>query len=282
MHKPPFPLPLHAGALCVLLATLVAGCPAAPTTGLTGSPAPRKTPKASASPSPSPLATLSAQASEVPATASPLASPSAVVTPQPTPSGASAAPSASPTADSATPTPEPTANGRTYTTSTLAGGTAGYVDATGLDARFNSPNGIDVNADGNLFVADAANNRIRLINPAGAVITLVGAERGFADGAPAVARLDNPYGVAVGPDGTVYIADTGTTPSASTRQPWDSRPWPATVKLASPTATAGRPASSPPSRSSWVQTATCLWPMPATTRSDASRRQAGSARSSAA
>ncbi|WP_412850403.1 T9SS type A sorting domain-containing protein [Chryseobacterium sp. PMSZPI] len=47
--------------------------------------------------------------------------------------------------------------------SVLAGNTQGYADGTGIAALFNEPSGITVGNDGNLYIADARNNRIRKI-----------------------------------------------------------------------------------------------------------------------
>jgi hypothetical protein len=44
---------------------------------------------------------------------------------------------------------------------TLAGSGFGYADGSGTDARFNSPRGVTVDANGNVYVADAGNHRIR-------------------------------------------------------------------------------------------------------------------------
>lgn len=107
-----------------------------------------------------------------------------------------------------------------YAVNTFAGsGAVGQGDAVGVDAVFDAPSGMAIDASGNLYVADAAGNVIRKITPAGAVTTLAGSIPGFVDATGPNARFDfysygNAYardmaGVAVDSSGNVYVADVG-------------------------------------------------------------------------
>lgn len=95
------------------------------------------------------------------------------------------------------------------TVSTLAGsGTAGYIDGTGTAASFRNPYGVAVDSNGNVYVADSGNQRIRKIAPNGAVTTLAGSgTAAFADGTGTAASFYNPVRIAVGTDGNAYVAD---------------------------------------------------------------------------
>ena len=66
-----------------------------------------------------------------------------------------------------------------------------------------------VDGSGNVYVADANNDRIRKINPVGGVTTLAGSTPESADGTGNAAQFNNPYGVAVDTAGNVYVADRG-------------------------------------------------------------------------
>eukprot|EP00041_Stephanoeca_diplocostata_P035894 m.1281601 g.1281601 ORF g.1281601 m.1281601 type:complete len:1295 (+) comp24773_c2_seq8:252-4136(+) len=97
---------------------------------------------------------------------------------------------------------------------TLAGvaGTNAYRDSVdGSNAWFDRPNGVAVSPDGTVYVADSGNNRIRIITTRGAVTTLAGSGlQTYADSDDVlVAAFDRPKGLALGADGTVYIADFG-------------------------------------------------------------------------
>lgn len=97
--------------------------------------------------------------------------------------------------------------------STLAGraGSWGSADGVGKEARFNGPQGVAVDGEGNVYVADSANDTVRKITPAGAVSTLAGQAVGWwgsADGTGSAAQFYQPNGVAVDSVGKLYIADT--------------------------------------------------------------------------
>ena len=96
---------------------------------------------------------------------------------------------------------------------TLAGlaGTSGFADGTNSSARFNFPAGICLDAATNVYVADAGNNLIRKITPAGVVTTLAGhgGAGGNADGTNSGAYFFGPSCVAADAFGDIYVADSG-------------------------------------------------------------------------
>jgi sugar lactone lactonase YvrE len=99
---------------------------------------------------------------------------------------------------------------------TVAGnGTAGFGGdggpATGANLR--GPNGVALDSDGNLFIADLGNQRIRRVDADTGNITTVAGDgtRDFGgDGGPATsAKLYGPRSVALDGNGNLFIADTG-------------------------------------------------------------------------
>jgi DNA-binding beta-propeller fold protein YncE len=91
--------------------------------------------------------------------------------------------------------------------STLTVCEEGFADGIGGDAKLCGFAGIASDAAGNLYVADAGNNRIRKITPAGEVSTLAGGEEGFADGIGSAAKFRVPVGIASDAVGNLYVAD---------------------------------------------------------------------------
>jgi sugar lactone lactonase YvrE len=102
-----------------------------------------------------------------------------------------------------------------YSISTVAGnGEPGFAGDGGpaTAARLNRPCAVAVDAEGQLYIADYHNARIRKVGHDGVISTLAGSgEAGFGgDGGPAThAKMHGPYGVQVDKDGNVYVADQG-------------------------------------------------------------------------
>ena len=96
---------------------------------------------------------------------------------------------------------------------TFAGtGTAGSNGDGGAatSAQLNNPYAVAVDVNGNVYIADQANQRIRKVNAGGILTTFAGTgAAGYnGDGVTTMAQLNNPFGVSVDMNGNVYIADT--------------------------------------------------------------------------
>ena len=90
----------------------------------------------------------------------------------------------------------------------VAGGTGDGGLAT--EARINSPRDIAVGPDGSVYISEVNGHRVRKVSPSGVITTVAGTGTAgtTGDGGPATsARLNQPSGLAVAPDGTLYIAD---------------------------------------------------------------------------
>lgn len=87
--------------------------------------------------------------------------------------------------------------------STVAGGKSpGLADGQREAALFDTPSGIAIDQQGNLFVADTGNDRIRKITPQGEVTTFAGGE-----GSGDKGSFNGPTGIAVTHDGFVFVTD---------------------------------------------------------------------------
>ena len=85
----------------------------------------------------------------------------------------------------------------------------GYIDGSKGLVRFNRPLGI-ASGPGGVYVADSRNHAIRQVFDSGSTKTIAGGRgHGFADGSGENAKFFNPCGIAVGPIGEIYVADTG-------------------------------------------------------------------------
>ncbi len=106
-----------------------------------------------------------------------------------------------------------TQNGSQFFVETIAGnGVPGFIDGALDVARFNTPTGLAISADGMfLYVADTANNRVRRINLlTRRVETLAGnGDFGGQDGPGGLATLAQPIGLALDSNGVLYVSEFG-------------------------------------------------------------------------
>jgi sugar lactone lactonase YvrE len=87
-------------------------------------------------------------------------------------------------------------------------GVGGFMDGPDTTARFNNPIGIAVDTQGNVYVTDNINRRVRKITSAGLVSTLAGTGvQGFKDGPADSAQFYLLSGVAVDIQGNIYVSD---------------------------------------------------------------------------
>lgn len=93
---------------------------------------------------------------------------------------------------------------------TVAGlaGVSGSGEGTGTTARFNQPHSVVADKNGNVFIADLQNNKIRKIAPNGTVSTFAGTGvAGSTDGPGNTATFNQPQGIAIDTSGNLYVAD---------------------------------------------------------------------------
>lgn len=109
---------------------------------------------------------------------------------------------------------EPLDSPTNWYVATISGSTnSGSGNGTNLNARFNGPVSIAIDAGGNLYVSDTGNGTIRELVPSGtnwAVSTIAGTAgtNGAADGTNGDAQFNSPEGITISPNGSVFVADT--------------------------------------------------------------------------
>jgi predicted membrane-bound mannosyltransferase/DNA-binding beta-propeller fold protein YncE len=81
-------------------------------------------------------------------------------------------------------------------------------EAGSASGQFQAPRAIALAPDGSLYVADSLNNRIQHLSPDGKVLQVWGTRADVAQGAAPGGTFNEPWGVAVAPDSSVYVADT--------------------------------------------------------------------------
>ena len=98
---------------------------------------------------------------------------------------------------------------------TVAGtGKPGCCNDNGLakEAHLHFPSDVDIDLEGNLYISDRSNNRIRKVNSEGIITTIAGSgESGYrGDFGPAEkSLLKYPFGISLDSKGNLYIADRG-------------------------------------------------------------------------
>jgi hypothetical protein len=94
---------------------------------------------------------------------------------------------------------------------TFAGnGIQGSADGPALTANFYFPSGIVLDQNGNFYVTEGVSQKIRMITSDNIVVTLAGGDNlgGPVDGVGYFASPGSPYGIAIGPDGVIYVLDS--------------------------------------------------------------------------
>jgi DNA-binding beta-propeller fold protein YncE len=89
----------------------------------------------------------------------------------------------------------------------------GAIGAAGAEpGQFNFPRAVALDAQGRTYVADSGNNRVQVFNPDGSFLRQWGSTCRLDSGEGCIGdgrgQFNEPWGIAVGPDGSVYVSDT--------------------------------------------------------------------------
>ena len=96
-----------------------------------------------------------------------------------------------------------------FVTTLTGGSSSGFQDGDLASARFSCPSSVAFDSQGNAFVTDIGNYRIRKISTTGIVSTFAGTVRGFQDGPGNQAQFDIIYGIAIDNADNLYVTDFG-------------------------------------------------------------------------
>ena len=114
------------------------------------------------------------------------------------------------------PPPEPNPDNGTsdesanYTVSTFVGGGLNGPDVlTGGPALLYMPGSILFDGQGNLYIADGYNDRIRKVTPAGIMTNFAGSTIGYTDGTGTAAQFNRPTVMTIDAQGNLYVAEAG-------------------------------------------------------------------------
>lgn len=93
--------------------------------------------------------------------------------------------------------------------STVAGGVVGDMDGVASLAKFKWPTGVCLDSNGNIFVTDYGNHKIKKIDTSGNVTTIAGSVAGDENGNSSLAKFKNPTISAIDSSGNIFVADYG-------------------------------------------------------------------------
>ncbi|MBT9549105.1 MAG: hypothetical protein IV090_27170 [Candidatus Sericytochromatia bacterium] len=190
---------IHAAAICLILAACQPLLP----------PSPTASPLPGASQSPSSSQPSTTQSHSLRPSASALPTPTAFPSPTPVPTYSEAPIPIRTLPPDARPTPMPDPPLLSSALTVLAGSDApGFQDGKGEDARFQGPQGLDLDLQGNLYVADTENHAIRKISPQGEVSTIAGmGQAGDADGLAKQAQFRYPQRLTLDNAGHIFVIE---------------------------------------------------------------------------